>query len=231
MKCKKTWVLLEDQMKRPIGPLQRTVGVGDKMPSLSSHSSFGTSKMRYLSFSTTKVAYLTDQLSMAFLIAVCAHTHILADEDLSKETASGRLRHALVEIAPACHQMGVDRHPHLRCANLKAGFTAVKAKLRSASLCDAVVPHKKRNMEATDNWHLKECGRRGEEDQDRLRHETLRFTYPDDTVTTEQPNGRVLSPSMANQWVAPAELAQRASGNYMCSLKRDNIICYIPQAL
>lgn len=151
-------------MKRPIGPLQRTVGMGDKMPSLSSHSSFGTSKMRYLSFSTTKVAYLINRLSMAFLIGAWTHTHILADEDLSKETAPERLRHALVEIAPACHQMGVDRHPHLRRANLKSGFPVVKVKLRSPFLCDAVVPQKEGNVEATENWHLIDRGWRGEDE-------------------------------------------------------------------
>ena len=61
-------MLLHDQIKRPIEPLQRTVGMGDGMPTLSSHSSFGTSKMRYLICSATKVAYLGNRLSMALLV-------------------------------------------------------------------------------------------------------------------------------------------------------------------
>lgn len=114
-KCKNTWVLLHDQINRPIEPRQRTVGVGDKMPTLSSHSSFGTSKIRYLICSATKVAYLGNRLSMALFIGgMNAHSRNSGQElvqiDCSWEVeARARRDHASVPTdgseSPPSHAM------------------------------------------------------------------------------------------------------------------------------
>ena len=89
----------------------------------------------------------------------------------------------------------------------------VIGKLWATSLCNPVVPHKKWDVDATGDRHLEEGGWGSEDKQDRLRHKRSRVTQVDPKLTPDHPNGSGWSLSMENQWVGPAELVQRASGN------------------